>query len=137
MGSENPELLGDPLSVLEHFRNSLGFRHLINLTLQESSYSIKGLQRHHIPVEKLPSTKQLKEINSIITEALDCNEPVWVHCQKGIDRTAAVLGSYLISIGGKKEEIILQLEEIIKRKVNYPNFAKYWEETREFIEAVI
>ena len=56
-----------------------------------------GMRYLNIPLERLgkPSDKQIKQILSLINEQE--NQPVFIHCHKGQDRTGTVIAIYRIT----------------------------------------
>lgn len=133
IGSENPNVFGEPVSIVKEMCRRYGIRHLVTLSSEYDEFEVSRLQRYHIPVEKLPTPRQMITLFSIIDKALDNNEPIWMHCQGGIDRTGSVIGAYLVSKGHDSKQIIKQLQQKFSARLrNYP-LDEIWSDYSDFI----
>lgn len=126
IGSENPALLGDPKPVAEAFCQRYGIRCMVTLTEQYDAYDVPGVARHHFPLSECISTEDLSRVFPIIGGALARKVPIWVHCQRGMDRTGCVIGGYLVARGHNAEMVINELLGNFARQVTSPSLARLW-----------
>ena len=97
----------------------LGVKTIINLRAsdknaraEEAEAKVLGLRYFNIPLERLgkPTDAEIDQILSIIN-ARD-NQPVFVHCMKGQDRTGTVIAIYRIKHDGwTSEEAVREAEK--------------------------
>lgn len=133
IGSEDPGVFGSSLKTATQFCMAFNIRYMISLTPEYENFCIEGLQRHHVPIEEMPSPSDMTKIFNIIEAGLSAHSSVWLHCQRGIDRTGCVIGSYLVSKGHDPEEVISELFLRFKKRINHPSLATLWHDKMEFI----
>jgi hypothetical protein len=109
IGSEHPAIFGNARPILDHFVGKLGIRALITLTPGFQDFRYPNLTQYHIPIHDMPSVDQVSQAIEVIRQHHSRKEPVWVHCQHGLDRTGCVIGSYLASLGQPPGEVIAEL----------------------------
>ena len=97
---------------------ALGVKTVINLrdddhraAEEEREASALGLHYFNVPVSRAgrPSSKQIDEIMALIDASE--NQPVFVHCKRGADRTGAVVAVYRITHEGWTGERALEEAE--------------------------
>jgi len=137
IGSESPCIFGNAHKLVTYFSKYYNIKHIINLTSQCEEYHIDGLKEYHVPVYDLPFEKDMKQLFNIIEKGLSRKEPVWIHCERGIDRTGCVIGSYLVYKGYNPEEVIEELLDKFKNRIQYPYFYKLWEDKIAFIHSFV
>lgn len=98
---------------------SLGIKTVINLrdaderaSLEENEARAAGLRYFNIPLDGLgrPSDEKIERVLALINAPE--NQPVFVHCKRGSDRTGTVIACYRISHDGWTSE---QAKEEAKR----------------------
>lgn len=135
IGSENPGVFGDPTRCAAEICGKYSIKHIVTLTDSQDPYTIKGVARYHIPLGDNISNWKINPIFSIIDRALANNEAVWIHCERGIDRTGSVIGRYLVSHGNNADDVIGRLLNNFAKQVNHPRLRNLWQDKIEFIRA--
>ena len=133
IGSENPNVFGNAYDVVKEFRQRFKIKHMITLTGEYDEFEIVGLTRHHIPMSDMPTKQSIEEVFDIIDDALPYQEPVWLHCQAGIDRTGCSIGAYLVRSGYDPEEVIAGLLEKFRYRINHTHINELWKDKIDFI----
>ena len=72
---------------------------------------------------KVPSRLEVERALSLIASRAF---PVWIHCRQGLDRTGAVIGSYLVSRGADPERVIGELLDLFPARRRTPAFLDLW-----------
>jgi tyrosine-protein phosphatase SIW14 len=94
---------------------ALGIKTIVNLRaadersrLEEREALALGLRYFNIPMEGLdrPSDEQIERALALINDA--SNQPVFVHCKRGADRTGTVIAIYRIKHDGWSGEAALR-----------------------------
>jgi protein tyrosine/serine phosphatase len=96
---------GQPVSEGFEFLKQKGIKTVINLRTEDKEGDIVrglGMKYVHIPVRihvwsKIPDEAIAKFFETVRDPA---NQPVFVHCRRGADRTGAMIGFYRISMQG-------------------------------------
>lgn len=136
IGSEHPDARGRaPERILSMLPDPPAAT-LLTLTRQNvPDFRIVGLMQRHLPMGDTPTRDQIAEAVEIVRSRLSAGERVWVHCQRGIDRTASVIGSYLVCTGAKPDEVIRQLFDRFPRSFQSPRMRELWEPNEEMIRS--
>lgn len=137
IGSEDPALFGNPLTIAKQMVSRYKIKHIITLTASYDGYEINGCNRYHVPVINIPSFSQMDNISLIIDNALEKNEAVWVHCGRGIDRTGCVIGAYLSSRGHSPDAVIRSLFLRFSTRINCLKLEELWKDKSDFIYAYL
>ena len=135
IGSENPALFGNPKPVAEAFCNQYRIRSIVTLTQEHDAYDISGVARRHLPLPERFSREDLNQAFPIIDEALARRTPIWVYCQRGMDRTGCLIGGYLVARGYNAEVVIHELLRIFSRRVASPDLARLWSDKIDLIRS--
>jgi protein tyrosine/serine phosphatase len=81
----------------------MGIKTVINLRSQHSEKDVveaAGMQSIEFPMDIFRSV-DIEKVNNIINSMIDpANQPVYVHCKLGEDRTGVVIAAYRMRIGG-------------------------------------
>ena len=89
----------------------LGIKTIVNLrddderaTAEGAEARVEGLRYFNLPLKRLgrPSDEQVEEVLSVIDTRR--NQPVFVHCKQGVDRTGLVIACYRIVHDGWTSE---------------------------------
>ena len=134
LGSEHPAVFGRATPIIEHFVKSLGVRAILTLTPGFQDFRFPGLVQHHVPIRDMPSRKQVAEAVEIVGAHLRLAEPMWVHCQHGLDRTGCVIGSYA-SIGQSPDEVVAELYGKFPERRRTALMIKLWKPYKEMIRS--
>ena len=95
---------GQPKPVGWDLLRQLGIKTVINLRdadtnseVEEEDVLSAGLQYFNFPFERWgrPEDREMEQVLSIINDP--ANQPVFIHCQRGADRTGVVIAVYRIS----------------------------------------
>ena len=91
--------------MVEHQRVKV----VINLTPDPCEYHVPALETLHIPLDDNSIAKVdlavLSDITNVVNDQIErAGAGVWVHCNRGIDRTGLVVGSCLIRRGLDADE---------------------------------
>ena len=145
IGSEHPENLhsdhAEKIAIgkrtAAHLAEERNIRGVIILTLERWTYDVPRLSEYHIPMSdretQAPSVRDLSSALTIIDTHLSRSEGVWVHCQRGMDRTGCVIGCYLSAIGYSPERVIEGLRDRFPAYRSRPEFHGLWEPVAERI----
>lgn len=108
---------GQPSEKGFHELKTLGIKHIINLRADSNKTntpSDEAFTLQHIPVSANPfkNPKEADVVQFLKTVTTSSNQPVFVHCQEGVDRTGLMIAAYRIVIDGwSKDEAITEMHE--------------------------
>ena len=108
---------------------------MLTLTPGFEIYDIPGLTQHHIPMGDLPTRAEVKQAIDIIAAHLAQSDRVWVHCQKGLDRTGCVIGAYLVSSGIAPDRAVALLLERFPPVRRHPRMIQLWRPFEQLIRS--
>jgi hypothetical protein len=136
IGSEHPDAHGRPSACVDRVLAGRTPATLLTLTrLPLADLRISGVSQRHIPIGDSPTRDQIAEAVRIVAERLDAGNSVWVHCQRGIDRTACVIGSYLVSTGTAADKVIAELFDRFPPSFASPRMRELWETNAQIIRS--
>lgn len=106
---------GQPSEKGFHELKTLGIKHIINLRTDSNPGNTPLSEEftiQHIPVSVNPfkKPKEADVIQFLKAVTSSSNQPVFVHCQEGVDRTGLMIAAYRIVIDGwSKDEAITEM----------------------------
>ncbi len=134
IGSENPELPGNPQQIAERMVGQCGVRTIISLTPAQPRLVVPELRQLHLPIKGTPDRSEIEQAVEMVTDGLMIGG-VWVHCQQGIDRTGCVIGSYLASTGVPADDAIARVYSCFPARRQHPRMIELWEPYRRLIRS--
>jgi len=128
LGSENPCLHPRPGELVQALTERFHIRCMITLTPQFEDFDITGLAQYHRPLTDagVPSPDQVRPMVEIVTTHIERSQPVWCHCQRGLDRTGCVLGCSLTSLGHCPDTVIQKIVECFPPGRRTPELLRLW-----------
>jgi len=135
IGSEHPSSLGRPTEVVQHFVTAVGVRALLTLTSDFQDFGIERLTQHHVPMADVPTRAQVELTTDLVGEHLARGEPVWNHCQRGIDRTGTAIGAYLVTTGHRADRVIQELIARFPARRRTPQMLELWQPYADLIRS--
>lgn len=106
----------------------MGVRTVINLRSNHSDKDLlpEGMREVRIPMTVWKAdTRQILKFLDAVTDP--GNQPVFVHCQEGVDRTGLMCAVYRVAVGGwEKEQAVEEMKQIGAHDilVNLKNYMK-------------
>ncbi|MEX2214810.1 MAG: protein-tyrosine phosphatase family protein [Phycisphaeraceae bacterium] len=127
VGSEHPSVLGRLRAVVDQMIQDYGVRVLITLTPRFESFHIAALAQHHVPITGVPTSEEVARAVAIIRDHTVRHEPVWVHCQQGLDRTACIIGCHRVASGENPDAVLADLLAVAPPRRRHPAYQCLWE----------
>ncbi len=133
VGCEHPAVLGRPQAVLEALADEYNVQAVLTLTPRFTDFALPQVRQFHVPMAGLPSPAELERAMAVIDFCCQANEVVCVHCQRGLDRTACVLGCWLVRQGAEPETVIAELLSKFPPACCSERFRELWRPCAEII----
>lgn len=129
IGMENPGSLG--IATAEALQQAVGapVTHVLSLV---DTTPLTGVTQRVCLVQSACRETILPAVE-IAEGWLEQGGCVAVHCQRGVDRTACVLGAILVRAGRAPEPVIDQLLTCIALRIRSPHLRNWWRPSAEVI----
>jgi hypothetical protein len=135
IGSEYPGAVGGPDRVVQELMADGQRTAMITLTPAFRQYRCPRLTQIHCPLANLPDRSRIEAVVAMVHQHLARGDRVWVHCQRGIDRTGCVIGSYLVCAGRSPDEVIELLVRQFPAAWQSPRMLQLWRPSADLIRS--
>ena len=135
MGSEHPGAKGNAQRRVSEIVGDGGVTTMLTLAGSFRDYRLANLVQLHRPMPDVPTRTQVAEAVGIVRAHLESGHRVWIHCQRGLDRTGAVIGGYLCQSGLAPDRVIAMLLERFPPARQQPAMRRLWQPFERLIRS--